>query len=263
MIDASQYIYGYKFRTLHDPDNGIEYLDTHDVGMINAFFRGASSDGRPTTLITHNSDFAVSQAYPKDMVTFPENVIWYSTNVDVDHPNIRAIPIGLENPEWHKNIHKSKVIKYYSDKAYNLMTPVYTCNAIFNPNTHPSRRAAMDHFKTFYDCYCRESINGQDFGEYAALVSDSLFTVCPRGNGIDTHRLWEALYLGSIPLLEDNINIRFYKDLPIVVVDSFLSISSFSNLINDAIDEMLERLPDGFESRLTMDYWINKIRNRA
>jgi hypothetical protein len=27
------------------------------------------------------------------------------------------------------------------------------------------------------------------------------FCICPEGNGVDTHRLWEALYLQSIPIV--------------------------------------------------------------
>jgi len=36
-----------------------------------------------------------------------------------------------------------------------------------------------------------------------AAVFNSVFTLCPCGNNIETHRLWEALIAGSIPVQED------------------------------------------------------------
>jgi hypothetical protein len=257
MIDPSQYIYGYKFRELEDIDNGIEYLDTHNVNMIRAFFRGAGSTNQPLTLITHNSDYAVSQAYPKDMVSFPENVMWYSTNVDIEHPNIRSIPIGLENPEWHRLINKPNKI-YETAKESEAKEKAVLVNALFNHNTHPSRRVTMDHFKTIPGCICQETINGNMFNTYCYIVANSAFTVCPRGNGIDTHRIWEAIYLGSIPLVEDCINI---SQLQLSGVN-MLSVTYLSKVTLDGLTaaSKVVRIEDRMAH--TMDYWINKIRNR-
>jgi hypothetical protein len=33
------------------------------------------------------------------------------------------------------------------------------------------------------------------------LMRKSMFVACPRGNGLDTHRFWESLYLGAIPIV--------------------------------------------------------------
>jgi len=51
-------------------------------------------------------------------------------------------------------------------------------------------------------CYYFSSspISGPSF---QAAVFNSVFTLCPCGNNIETHRLWEALLAGSIPVQED------------------------------------------------------------
>ena len=36
----------------------------------------------------------------------------------------------------------------------------------------------------------------------------------PWGNGIDTHRFWEALYLGSCPITVKHKNYSDFKNLP-------------------------------------------------
>ena len=37
---------------------------------------------------------------------------------------------------------------------------------------------------------------------YLESLEQSAFTLCPCGNNPETHRLWEALHSGSIPVLE-------------------------------------------------------------
>jgi hypothetical protein len=45
------------------------------------------------------------------------------------------------------------------------------------------------------------------------------FVACPRGNGFDTHRVWESLYMGAIPVVLDTPQAReLYFGLPIIFV---------------------------------------------
>jgi len=46
--------------------------------------------------------------------------------------------------------------------------------------------------------------DGLDTAEYAGLLSDTVFALCPRGNlSVDCFRLYEALEAGAIPIVED------------------------------------------------------------
>ena len=38
--------------------------------------------------------------------------------------------------------------------------------------------------------------------EFYELVASHDYVLCPAGNGIDTYRLWETLYLGSTPIID-------------------------------------------------------------
>ena len=53
------------------------------------------------------------------------------------------------------------------------------------------------------------------------------FVLCPPGNGIDTHRTWEALALRSIPIVirSSRLADRLYEGLPVVLVDSFREVT--------------------------------------
>jgi hypothetical protein len=52
-------------------------------------------------------------------------------------------------------------------------------------------------------------------------LGKSYFVVSPNGNGVDCHKTWEALYLKTIPIVTKSINVDFYLDYPIIVIDSW------------------------------------------
>lgn len=255
------YIQGEKFREF--TKDVFFYADTHNLKNIESLITIAMNYKESTfTLVTHNSDYSVSQAMPLEILNamhlFPKNLLWHSTNVDVDHPNIRSIPIGLENSEWHKDINKVEVLTNIAN-IYRFNIPFYSLNAIFNPATHPSRPAILEHFKDFKGGVVSASLNGINFEKYAAVVANSFFTICPRGNGIDTHRMWESLVLGSIPVIEDSINARFYKDWPVVIVKDLTKVD-FTYLENELKRLIDKGLDQSFFKKLEMPYWINKIK---
>lgn len=58
--------------------------------------------------------------------------------------------------------------------------------------------------------------------EFLISCREKSFVICPPGNGHDTHRLWETLYMGGIPIMKEN---RFLapliSQLPVLVVKSW------------------------------------------
>ncbi len=48
------------------------------------------------------------------------------------------------------------------------------------------------------------------------------FVISPEGNGIDTHRTYEALIFGCIPIVEYDINIqKKYEGCPIIFTKDY------------------------------------------
>jgi len=45
------------------------------------------------------------------------------------------------------------------------------------------------------------------------------FWLSPRGNGLDCHRTWEALYLDVIPIVWNSTLNSLYIDLPVIILD--------------------------------------------
>jgi hypothetical protein len=99
--------------------------------------------------------------------------------------------------------------------------------------------------------------NGKGFDDYLDNIYNHKFILCPEGNGTDTHRTWECLYMGTIPIEKRNINNSFYTDLPICFVDDWSEITeSFLNKEYDRISNTKYDM-----SKIDFNYWKQRIIN--
>ena len=64
-------------------------------------------------------------------------------------------------------------------------------------------------------------------GRYFKLVRNYRFILCLEGNGFDTHRLWEALYLECFPVVLNSPWSREIKrmGIPILIVDKLSDVT--------------------------------------
>ena len=224
------------------------YANTHEYD--HALRRIAENKDIQFVLVTHNSDHAIQNT------DIPENLIkWYGTNVEYQHIKISPIPIGLENTYWHP--HKRDILKNANHVNQQRLNKAF---AQFNPDTfsherYPILEDILDskiHADIFY------CINGLGFEFYVNNLLNYRYCLCPRGNGIDTHRLWEALYLGCIPIVKRHITHCFDEYLPILFVDDWqqLNESFLLDQSNIGVEDINKKL-------LTMKYWKEKIYNES
>lgn len=89
----------------------------------------------------------------------------------------------------------------------------------FNINTNTVKR------KKCYDIITSKNIPNlpnTDYLNYLTILSSYKFAICPEGNGLDTHRFWECLYLKVIPIcLKNHITEYYSKNFPIVLLDDW------------------------------------------
>jgi hypothetical protein len=225
-----------------------DYFNSHEADF---------SDIKFGKIITHNSDFSTSQVLELNNnkeIFENSDYIWFAQNVDTEHPRIFSLPIGLENSEWFPEINKIQTMLDICDNFDGIKT--YACVAEFNPRTHPKRLEVFQYYNQMAWCLTNPTINGLSFESYIENMARSHFCVCPRGNGIDTHRIWEAMYCGCIPIVERCLNIEFYEHhLPIFVVDDLTKVT-YKTLF-EAWDNITKEHQDW--GMLYMEYWINSI----
>jgi Exostosin family. len=242
----------YNLPNTYDPekvkDDDIIYTD---AGYVQDLLMEVSILDKKVILITHNGDTNI------DFIP-PDNVIkWYTTNVNVIHPQIESIPIGLENDLWFPEVHKKEkmLLKMNEPKVYrNLM---YMNHSIATNPAIRERLYQMFEGKSWVTS-SRGSNRANLFDEYLDNIFNHKFVLCPEGNGMDTHRTWETLYMGSIPIEKRNLNNRFYEDLPICFVNDWEEITEEFLINKYRILRQQWNL-----QMLNFEYWKNKIQNES
>jgi hypothetical protein len=177
-------------------------------------------------LITGNSD------YPIDESRFhlkPNNVKkWYAQNAIVNDECLIPLPIGLENKL--ESVRPGHGIGYYDrvlEKEQLLSRsitkqPIKKYYSNFNIETNYSYRSKIKHI-----CVDSSHIDWEESNlsltEFFDKILEYEAIICPIGNGIDTHRLWEVLYSNRIPItikVGDFKIYELYEKLPIIILDN-------------------------------------------
>ena len=63
-----------------------------------------------------------------------------------------------------------------------------------------------------------------DYETYMTNINNHKFICCPRGNGIDTYRFWESIFMGCVPIVESSPLDDLYSKVNCIIVDSFLNL---------------------------------------
>lgn len=183
---------------------------------------------------------------------------WFATNKNFKHDNFFAVPVGITNNTTETGLHpiygNIDIMIETMNMPRNIKNLVYMN---FNIRTYPQeRQECYDMFKD-KDWVTKGVIDNTINGRRRFLMDlrNHKFVLCPRGMGIDTHRLWETLYMGSIPVVLKTLALEEFSDLPILFVDSWNDINE--NMLEKKYNEMGSR--DWNMDKLKIDYWRQKI----
>ena len=84
------------------------------------------------------------------------------------------------------------------------------------------------------------------------VMSSYKFIISPHGNGLDCHRTYESMLLGSIPIVRSSTLDSLYKDMPIIILENW----------EDLTEETLSNyVYSGSLEKLKLVYWTNLIKN--
>jgi hypothetical protein len=184
--------------------------------LLEPFSKKLQHFRNPFTLITHNSDFNLLESDPtiKKILESETVVCWWGQNLCFIHPKMRILPIGLANTMWDHG----KIENYIIDST-NKSEDIY-----FNFNIYTNREKREACYNVFKDQL--EFLPMLPVAQNVNRLAKYKWCICPEGNGVDTHRLWEAMYLGCVPIVLrspfiDALMHYTEGELPIYVVDSW------------------------------------------
>jgi len=204
-------------------------------------------------LITGNSDLSPSYRATRRILSSPRVVRWASTNVASRHdsPITRGMPIGLSEPD--RPIGDQAAVARCV--AFAKTIPQKKRRVFFPPcgPTHPvrARLASFDHPMV-------DRLDGKkSFEDYLKTMAEYRWVVCPRGNGIDVHRVWEALLLRCIPVYvadsRDNVPLA-YREFPMIRV---ATVDDLAAVIDDLpSDDEIDW--DDVRDRLTLKRFVTR-----
>ena len=170
----------------------------------------------PFILITHNSDFNIIFNEKINNILSSEKLIkWYSQNICVENEKLKILPIGFANSMWlHGNL------KLFNDLEF-ITNYTKTKNIYFNFDINTNYNKRIICFNTLKNKL--QWLGSVDHENNLKRLKDYKFSICPEGNGIDTHRLWESLYLKVVPIVIENQFIKLLKkyNVPLVILNNW------------------------------------------
>jgi hypothetical protein len=148
----------------------------------------------PKVIISGNSDFEF-RSLPSNLPASVRMLLLQNSFISDNH-KIFTLPIGVENLRLGVNGHP----KLFRFKA---IPPSARGRILFGPfsATHPIRAGIKERFINIPDTwkYMHSRISPR---RYRKIIEGGFeFVACPRGNGVDTHRLWETIYRGRKALI--------------------------------------------------------------
>ncbi len=224
------------------------------AAMLDAFFAHIHPNiVHRYILVSHNADTPT----PGKFLAYLQNdklAKWFGQN-----PTIRQtdafipIPIGIANG-YVKNLGVVSHFKPYS--AEPNANKHYLLGMNFKPGTNKSERQSL--FNAFRSKpFCRD-ISSRSHVDYLRMMHQAKYILSPPGNGFDCHRTWEALIVGTIPIVKSSCLDALLSDLPVLIVDDWPVVDEqFLHMRYEQMEQLF--YTDGMK-KITYAYWHERIK---
>lgn len=179
------------------------------------------------------------------------------------HPKLTIMPIGFESNAIKSGkekylIEMSKTMKNVEDKPLRVLS-----NATLATYPTPKSKYRDDRQNLLDNCSDNPLIDfwkeKRSYQETFKIHNDYAFECCPEGNGIDTHRFYEAILLNTIPIVRKNpLTPMYEKHFPCLIVNEWSDINE--ELLKESLEENKDKFKD--KSYCYMDYWKEYIENK-
>ena len=248
VISRGKNIVFYKLNSFSLKENDIVFCN---LSLINELFKHLNkiNSFKNIKIITNQTDsYVTKKTFDKKPTCVSK---WYSINIDYENPNLISIPLGLSNDYSPKNPNANVFINLSSGKKIIKKNKMYIN---YQQNTNlKERKMLIDLFKD--EEWVDVDEPNLKLEKYVEKLNSYSFVFCPWGNGIETHRVWETLYAGSIPVLKYHPSYSSILNLPVLFVDNYKDINK--KLLDEFKNEMKNKVYK-FD-KLSMNYWEKLI----
>jgi len=239
--------------------NAVLYCYNKTASLPHCFGLFKSHPAKRFVIISSRTDKPITEKLAKSV---PENTTLFAYNVQYKHPRVIALPHGVKYGRYE--VDSLELVKIPNDFDFNKRELLYCNFSITNHRGYKLRNKIYKRLKAknwisfaHMGAFNKYSISQTEY--YKHLLQHK-FVLCPSGYGIDTYRVWEALYLKAIPVItlrdrQPPQHWNYFSDLPIFVLDDYTKISK--SFLEDKYEEMLDQEIN--IEKLTMSFWKKLI----
>jgi hypothetical protein len=212
-----------------------------------------SSKSTARVLVVGHSDFEVKMSHILAVRQLSNYKRIYASNLGgysrvSNYLGARMLPLGLSNPTRESQAHiifgDTSVLSqafFSTSPPRRTMDPTQIYSNV-TPTT--SKRHRQELYRSLPEvAHVRQglidpTLEGRK--RYLSEIRETGLVLCPAGNGPDTHRLYETLYMGAIPVvLRNSYQFKLCRNLgfPAVGLDNWKQVSDLELVRRMAADE--------------------------
>ena len=220
-------------------------------------------------LVSGDSDVSMPFEGYNEYLESEKLVVWFSQNLTANHPKLKHLPIGLdyhtlsklnEMHPWGNGmlpVEQDNLLENISKKTAPLELRLFGCYINFHfpywgINQRGDRQECLAKVPKELCYFEPEYSNRVSTWEKMSIFK---FVICPYGGGLDTHRLWEALVLGCIPIIKTSGLDPLFEDLNVCIV------KSWDELTQEFLIEYLKNMKPRNQKKLTLEFWMKQIKS--
>jgi len=201
----------------------------------------------------------------------PLIVHWFAQNGNLEHSKFTRIPNGLDyhtlalnpqkKPEWGPQMspqQQDDMLKRARDSATEFSHRRSKVLVGFSI-TVGTRNGVAQHFMKSHISQTQSRGNREHYWKEIALTK---YVASPSGAGWDCHRTWEALALGSIPLVPSTGIDKLYLDneLPVHIIHDWKEVEGLEG------SQLAKKFGERNQSVVpatTLKYWVDMIKSKV
>lgn len=185
----------------------------------------------------------------------PQIKHWYCENHDLTHPKVSTLPTGVvEHDDTMKHIPILKLDVPVNKRGTNLFVGHRLRTSA---GQWELRQQVTDLCKAVPYCISppNEQLRGnrQDISQerYVESARSATFLVCVHGGGLDpSPKAWEAMMMGTIPIIQHNTLDDAYRQFPVVFVDDFRVLFGDKRAVKTRLRELKKLLAPYYDDKL-------------
>lgn len=163
-----------------------------------------------------------------EYIQVPINVHIYAVNALYNNQLVTPFPFGLQrkmNPDDKRlDIMKQNVLRGYTRVPLKLF--YINMSLARNPERAPLAEFTTDEWVTSRLDKNSKFFPYSQYQDFLDELENHKFVACPSGHGMDTHRIWETLYMRRVPVIIDHSYFRrLLEGFPVLYIKNWYEVT--------------------------------------